>query len=192
MTAHLHDNAHPDLDRLLDYWFGDLDPANTDRVDAHLFGCDACGAVVECIAALGLGTREAFATGRIGSVVTPRFVEQLVTQGLRVRQYRVPCNGSVNCSTAPDDEVLVGRMQVALQGVQRLDVGADFDFGGDTVWLRDVPIDATSAEVVLLPALAAVRRLPTHVLRVQLLSVDAMSWGELGHYSFHHQSHGGT
>jgi hypothetical protein len=101
------------------------------------------------------GTREAFAAGGIDTVVGTRFAEQLVARGLRVRQNRVPCNGSVNCSAGPEDEVPVERLQVALQGVQRLDMAADFDFGGDTVWLRDVPFDADSGEVVLLPALAA-------------------------------------
>jgi hypothetical protein len=192
MTAQRLHEGHPGLPRLLDYWFGDLDPVETDRVDEHLFGCDACGALVEDIAALGRGTREAFAAGSLASVASPRFVEQLVAQGRRVRQYVVPCNGSVNCSVAPDDDVLVGRMQVALQGVQRLDMAADFDFGGETVWLRDVPFDAASGEVVLLPAPAAVRQMPAHVMRVRLLAVEAAGARELGHYSFHHQTHGGA
>ena len=193
MTADAHREGHPGLGRLLDYWFGDLDATDTEAVDEHLFGCDACGALVDDMAALGQGTREAFAAGRIGTVVGPRFVEQLTAQGLRLRQYRVPCNGSVNCSAAPEDEVLVGRMQVALRGVQRLDVAADFDFGGDTVWLRDVPFDPASGEVVLLPALAAVRRMPAHVMRVRLLAVEEAGAGmrELGHYSFHHRPHEG-
>lgn len=192
MSADTRHEVHPDLGRLLHYWFGDLEPAQTDAVDEHLFGCDACGAVVDGIAALGRGTREAFAAGRIAAVTSPRFVEQLVVQGLRVRQYRVPCNGSVNCSTAPADEVLVGRLQVALQGVQRLDLVADFDFGGDTVWQRDVPFDPTSGEVVLLPALAAVRRMPAHVMQVRLLAVEKEGTRELGHYSFHHRPYSRT
>jgi hypothetical protein len=138
------------------------------------------------------GTREAFAAGCIDTVVGPRFAEQLVARGLRVRQNRVPCNGSVNCSAGPEDEVLVERLQVALQGVQRLDMAADFDFGGDTAWLRDVPFDAASGEVVLLPAPTAVRQMPAHVMRVRLLAVETAGTRELGRYSFHHQSHGGT
>lgn len=188
MTADTHRRGHPDLGRLLDYWFGDLSLTDMEAVDAHLFGCDACGAVVDSIAALGQGTREAFAAGCVATVVGSRFVGQLVARGLRVREYRVPCNGSVNCSVAPDDEVLVARLQVALQDVQRLDMAADFDLGGDTVWLHDVPFDPASAEVVLLPALAAVRRLPNHVMRVRLLAVEATGTRELGHFSFHHRA----
>jgi hypothetical protein len=192
MTADTPRPGHPDLRRLLDYWFGDLSPMDMEGVDVHLFGCDACGALVDSIAALGQGTREAFAAGCVASVGGPRFVGQLVAQGLRVREYRVPCNGSVNCSAAPQDKVLVGRLQVTLQGVQRLDLAADFDSGGDTVWLRDVPFDAGSAEVVLLPALAAVRRMPAHVMRVRLVAVEDTGTRELGHYDFHHRPHGAT
>jgi hypothetical protein len=101
MTSQRLNEGHPGLERLLDYWFGDLDPANTDRVDAHLFGCE-------------------------------------------------------------------------------------------TVLLRDVPFDAASGEVVLLPALEAVRQMPAHVMRVRLLAVEAAGARELGHYSFHHQSHAGA
>jgi hypothetical protein len=192
MTAEPRAHGLPGLGRLLDYWFGDMDPAEIDRVDTHLFGCDACGAVVDRIAALGHATRAAFAAGCVAAVVSPRFVEQLMAQGLKVREHWVPCNGSVNCSAAPDDEVLVGRLQVALQDVQRLDLAADFDFHGETVWLHDVPFDAASAEVVLLPALATVRQLPAHVMRVRLLAVQATGTRELGHYSFHHRPHGGA
>jgi hypothetical protein len=191
MTAHAHRKGHPGLGRLLDYWFGDLGVADTEAVDAHLFGCDACGAMVDGIAALGHGTREAFAAGHVATVASPRFVEQLATRGLRVREYRVPCNGSVNCSAAPEDEVLVGRLQAALQGVQRLDMAADFDFAGQTVWLRDVPFDPARGEVVLLPALAIVRRMPAHLMRVRLLAVEEAGMRELGHYSFHHRPYEG-
>ncbi|WP_066335533.1 hypothetical protein [Azohydromonas lata] len=50
-------------------------------------------------------------------------LEQLRGGALRLREYRVPCNGSVNGSAAPQDDVLVGRLQVA----------ADFSFGRDTL-----------------------------------------------------------
>ena len=101
------------FDELLDYWFGDTDEAATEAIDAHLFGCDACGMQLDRIAALAQGVRAAFAAGSLGVVVSPRFVDRLAERGLRVREYRVPLNGSVNCRVAREDDVLVSRLQYA-------------------------------------------------------------------------------
>jgi hypothetical protein len=177
---------HPDLSDLLRYWFGDADEATTDAIDEHLFGCEACGAQLDRIAALARGVREAFRAGRLRVVVSPRFVARLADRGLRVREYRVPLNGSVNCSVAAEDEVVVGRLQVPLQGVKRLDFAADLTLGGDTEWLRDIPFDAGSGEVVLLSKLAELREMPAHEMRVRLLSVEDQGSREIGHFTFRH------
>jgi hypothetical protein len=181
---------HPGFDELLDYWFGDTDEAATEAIDAHLFGCDACGMQLDRIAALAQGVRAAFAAGSLGVVVSPRFVDRLAERGLRVREYRVPLNGSVNCRVAREDDVLVSRLQAPLQGVQRLDVAADVTPGGGTEWLRDIPFDAASGEVVLLARLAEVRNMPAHELRVRLLSVGDAGAREIGRFTFRHAPQG--
>lgn len=186
MTPPAPARHHPNFGDLLRYWFGDADEAATDAIDEHLFGCDACGAQLDRIAALARGVRDAFGAGSLGVVVSPRFVARLSEQGLRVREYRVPLNGSVNCSVAAEDEVVVGRLQVPLQGVRRLDVAADVTLGGDTEWLRDIPFDAASGEVVLLSRLAELREMPAHEMRVRLLSVEDQGLREIGHFTFRH------
>lgn len=177
---------HLNVGDLLHYWFGDTDPAATDAIDAHLFGCDACGAELDRLIALARGVRDALHDGRLSVVVTPRFVARLAEQGLRLREYRVPLNGSVNCSVAAGDEVVVGRLQVPLQGVERLDVAADITPGGGTEWLHDVPFDAASGEVVLLAKLTELRGMPAHERRVRLLAVEDRGAREIGHFTFRH------
>lgn len=177
---------HPGPDELLHYWFGDTDAAATEAIDAHLFACEACGAELDRILDLGRGVRGAFGAGRLSMVVTPRFVARLAEQGLRVREHRVPLNGSINCSVAAEDEVVVGRLQAPLQGVRRLDLAADFTPGGDTEWLHDIPFDAASGEVVFLPALAELRGMPAHERRVRLLAVDDQGTREIGRFTFRH------
>jgi hypothetical protein len=187
-TSGLQAGGHPGAELLLDYWFGDTDDGATAAVAEHLLRCDACGAEVDRLAALAYGVREAFAEGRVGAVVGLGFVDRLTAKGLRIRRYHVAHNGSVACSVAPEDEVLVGVMQAPLEGVQRLDLAADFSFGGDTVWLRDVPFDAEAGAVVLLPQLATVRTLPTHEMRVRLWAVQGEQAHEIGHYTFRHSA----
>ena len=177
---------HIRFERLLDYWFGDTGDADTAAIDAHLLECDACGAQVEGIAALAHDTRAAFAAGEVGAVVDAGFVARLVARDVRVREYRVGPGGSVHCTVAPDDEVLVSRLQAPLHGVRRLDVVAE-PTHGDAQRLDDVPFDPGSGEVVFASRIAQVRALPAHDVRMRLYAVDDAGSREIGEYTFHHQ-----
>jgi hypothetical protein len=122
-NATLHPQ-HPGVEALLDYWLLD-DPAGsaaTDAVDEHLMQCEACGQLLDQLVALGDGVRAAFRGGDVEAVTGDAFVRRLAEHGLRLREYRLPHNGSVNCTVAPEDELLVARLEAPLQGVQRLDV----------------------------------------------------------------------
>lgn len=113
---------HPSLQTLLDYWLGDGDSAVTDAVDEHLMRCEHCGAALDRLIALGDGVRAVVRAGMVSMVTTADFVGRLASRGVRVREYRLRPQGSVDCTVAPDDDLVVARLEVALQGVQRLDV----------------------------------------------------------------------
>jgi len=183
--------AHPSWDEMVDYWLGDTDPAATDAIDEHLLHCDACGALFDEVVALSRGVREAFARGLVQTAVSPAFVDRLKAAGVRVREYRVPRNGSVECSVAPQDEVLVARVQAPLDGVARVDALLTMSLQpGKTQRLRDVPFDAAAGEVLLASRIAEVRHLPAHDYAVRLLAVGPGGERELGRYAFHHQAPG--
>lgn len=179
-------SPHLGFDRLVEYWLGETDDASTQGIDAHLLGCDACGAQLDEIVALAHGVRHAFANGLVQVVVGAAFVARLTQRGVRVRQYPIPRNGSVNCIVAPQDEMLIGRLQAPLKGVSRLDVALRMSLAEGEEWLRDVPFDAASGEVLLAPKLVELRQLPAHDLHIRLLSVDDDGAREIGHYTLHH------
>jgi hypothetical protein len=117
--------------------------------------------------------------------VSAAFAARLAAGGVRVREYRIPRNGSVNCSVAPDDELLLSRLQAPLEGVSRVDAIARI---GDAEERReDVPFDAVSGEVLYVPKVADVRAAPPHDVQVRLLAVEGAVERELGHYTLHHQ-----
>jgi len=185
-------NLHPEWDALVDYWLGDSDAAATEAIDAHLMQCDACGATLDEVTALSRGVKEAFGRGAVPSMLSVPFVEGLKAAGRRVREYRVPHNGSVVCSVAPDDDLLVSHLDAPLQGVTRLDAVFELSLApGQPARLSDIPFDAAIGEVVFTPKLTEVRGLPSHDLFVRLLAVDAAGEREVGHYTFHHQAHAG-
>lgn len=181
--------SHPGWPALIDWWFGDADAATADAVDEHLMSCDACGARVDELAALGRGVREAFAAGQVGAVLSAPFIARLKDGGRRVREYRVPLGGSVACAVAPDDEVLVTQIDAPLAGVHRLDLAIEDTIApGTPRRLEDVPFDADAGTLLFASRLAEVRRLPSHDFVVRLIAVDGGAERELGRCSFHHRA----
>ena len=181
--------GHLSLDALLAWWLHDeASAATADAVDEHLMQCDACGRALDELVALGDGVRAAFRAGALASVTTAAFVQRLAGQGVRMREYRVPAGGSVECSVAPDDDLLVSRLEAPLGGVRRLDavVASSLDPGVEHR-LEDVPFDPRTGEVIWLPKVAAVKLEPANTLRVTRLSIEEGGAREVGRYAFHHR-----
>lgn len=179
---------HPlELDALLAYWLGELDEERTQRVDEHLLGCDRCGARLDEVIALGEGVRSAFDAGLVGSVVGADFAQRLAERGLRVREYRVERDGGVNCSVAPDDDVVLTRLRAPLTGIARLDLVHLGAAGQPDVRAADIPFDPERGEVVFVSPAARLREMPSCVHRVRLLAVDASGERPIGDYTFHHR-----
>ena len=97
---------------LIAYWLGELGPDDESRVEEHLLACSRCSAELQSFADLAGAIRSAVRRGRIGSVIAAALPRRLAEAGLRVREYRVARNGSVNCTIAPDDDVVVAHLAV--------------------------------------------------------------------------------
>lgn len=179
---------HPSFETLLDYWLHDSDDATTDVVDEHLMQCDTCGQVLDSLIELGEGLRAAFRAGAVSAVTSDAFVRRLAAQGLQVREYQVPHNGSVNCTVAPEDELLVSRLEAPLKGVKRLDALAQLSTEpGMQHELQDIPFDSQTGEVIYVQNLAHIKRLPAHTAQMTLLSIEPGGAREVGRYTFCHR-----
>jgi hypothetical protein len=179
---------HVPLDVLLDDWLGESDEPTREAVDAHLMACDTCGALLDEVIALGQGVRDVLQAGRLFTVTTSRFVDRLAARGMRVRQYRVPLGGSVNCTVAPGDEVLVSRLQAPLGGVKRLDLVGQSSLDPSSPYrAEDIPFDPATGEVLYMVPIARVRQLPAHTMNMTLVATDDRgAQREVGRYAFHH------
>lgn len=171
---------------LVDYWLGDLDAAREDDVERHLFGCGDCCATLERIVELAGGIRALVRQGAIAAVVSAAFVEALGATGLRLREYRVPRNGSVHCTVAPDDDLLISRLQAPLAGVERLDLVTVEGEGAAPRRVADIPFSAAAGEVVIVPRIDRVRALRESTETVQLVAVEQGCDRVLGEYLFVH------
>jgi hypothetical protein len=179
MTTTAH---HLPLEALLDYWLHDSDADATDAADEHLMQCDTCGAALDELIALGDGVRDAFRSGAVATMVSGTFTQRLAEQGLQLREYRLPHNGSVNCTVAPDDDVLVSHIEAPLQGVQRLDAVMQLSTESG---VEHRPHDSVrrTRQGALSAKLAQVGDARPMLLTL-LAGADTR---ELGHYMFNHQ-----
>ena len=175
--------SHPDFSALVDYWFGDRDD---EALEEHFLGCAQCSARLEELAALGAGVRAAFLRGALHVVLPHGFVERIRREGLRLREYRVPAGGSVNCTIVADDDFVVSRLQAPLAGVERLDLEMVGPGGEAGATLEDIPFDAAAGEVLVLPSAAALKARQAFTERWRLVAVGAGGARRIGEYTFHH------
>ncbi len=174
------------LATLVEYWLGELDEAREGRLDEHLLGCGHCSANLQSLVDIAGGIRTAVRAGAVPAVLTDAFLKRLAAQGLRLREYRVPHNGSVHCTVAPDDDLLISRLEAPLAGVERLDVER---LGGEAQTverLQDVPFDAAAGEVLIAPRIDRIRALPASTSRIRLLAVAPSGERLVGEYTFNH------
>ena len=178
------------LATLLAYWLNELDEAQEGMVDEHLLGCDHCSASLQTLVDTAGEIRAAVRSGEVRAVLTDAFVNKLAAHNVRLREYRVEHNGSVNCTVAPEDEVLVTRLRAPLAGIERLDV--DFlDANGQSIRrLRDVPFDPAAGEVVITQQIQVVRAMPATTVRYRLYDMASPSGERLvSEYALHHTPH---
>jgi anti-sigma factor RsiW len=176
------------LETLIAYWLGELPAAEEAPLEEHLFACADCSARLEELAALAAGIRATVREGRVAAVISAPFLAALKRQGLRIREYRVPAGGRVECTLRADDDAVVSRLEAQLAGVKRVDALKRLEVGGKVTEMRveDVPFDPAAGEVLSLPSAAELRRMPAHTLRMQLVAVDEAGERPLGEYTFAH------
>lgn len=171
---------------LIDYWLGDLAGAGEERVEAHFLGCAACSERLGDLVALAGGVRSLANLGVVRAVVTSGFLQRLVEEGLRVREYRLVPGGSVECTVAATDDLVAARLAADLRDARHVDlVKCDAD-GREENRLKDIPVSASAQEVVLLERIDRLRALPAGVQRVRLVAPEAAGERLLGEYTFVH------
>jgi len=176
------------FEALTAYWLGELPAAEQAKVEEHFLGCAHCARRLEELAAYAAGVRAAVRGGAMTLALTPRFLGHLKDQGLRIREYPAAPGETVHCTMRAEDDAVVSRLKVTLAGATRVDALHSVEVGGKFERWRaeDVPFDAEAGEVLFTPSAAALRKMPAHTWRVQLLAVDEGGERPLGEYAFAH------
>ena len=171
---------------LVQYWLGELDESRETHVETHLFGCAYCTARLQELAGIADGIRALVRSGTVRGVVSNDFLERLAAQGLRLREYQVAQGGSVNCTVAPDDDLIVSRLRAPLAGVTRLDLVVSDQEGVELERLQDIQFNAAAGEIIYIPSIGFIRTLPATTICMHLLAMDNESSTQIGEYTFLH------
>lgn len=180
------DCARPLSDRvLLEWWVGELSIHDRRGVDEHLLSCDSCSSRARVLDALAQGVSGLVRSGHIQAVVPAGVVEQMRQEGRRVREYRVPAGGGVQCTLAPDDEFLVARLQARVDPETRVDILLSIDDGPE-FRVSDVPCFSGADEVIVALPVDEIGARPAHVERIRLVAVAGEGERLIGEYTFNH------
>jgi hypothetical protein len=172
--------------QLAEYWLDDLAPDRQHEIEEHLLGCGACSSRLSAMVNLADGVKAIVRAGGVGLVMTTAFVRRLQQAGARVREYQLQPGGSVFCTVAPEDDLVVAHLAASLSGIGRLDVLVHDTEVGHTLRLEDIPFDTAAGEVVLAPNLRELRQRGVSTQRMQLVAVAESGETVLGDYTFNH------
>lgn len=185
-VIHPRCDAPIDFVTLIEYWFGELSRDDETQVEEHFLGCAHCTERLEELAELASGIRAAFRRGIVRAVISKSLLDKMKNEGLRLREYQVSPGGSVRCTISATDDVVVGRLQVPRSDAARVDLVRLNERGEIGFHLRDIPFDPTAGEVLFCPSAAALKKMPAHTDRIQLLAVDESGEHLIADYTFVH------
>jgi hypothetical protein len=171
---------------LVDYWLGTLSGAEEEAAELHLLGCDSCGGRLREFVALAEAIRRVARSGAVRVVVSGSLLEEAQREGLRVRSYSVAAGGGVDCTVTAEDDLLIARLAVDVAEAGQVDLCLCDGSGVEMGRMRDVPVRAGGAEVLLSEPMAAARALGPTVMVLRLVAVGASGERVMGEYTFRH------
>ena len=86
------------IGELSDYWTADVSPDDMERIEAHVFACTACTELLAEADELRRSIRDLARNGGFQAFVTDSLLNQLASDGVRVRSFAMDPGGSVRCA----------------------------------------------------------------------------------------------
>jgi hypothetical protein len=163
------DCAHPISSAdIFDYWAGELEPSDEERIEAHVFACAACAALLAEGEALASGLRGIVRSGMFHALVSESVLNRLARDGVRVRTYALDPGDVVPCAVWDDDEVVVTRLRGDFSDVDIVSVVATLATGQELS--RSEGVEVRPGQRELIDAISAewLRQLPATMVRLRV------------------------
>ena len=176
------------IGELSDYWTADVSPDDMERIEAHVFACTACTELLAEADELRRSIRDLARNGGFQAFVTDSLLNQLASDGVRVRSFAMDPGGSVQCAVWDDDDLLITRLRADFSGVSAIDAVLQLENGEEWSRASDVAVREGSRELIMALPAAVVRQAPEVPIRLTLRASSA-SRGDapLAEYTFDHR-----
>jgi hypothetical protein len=175
-----------DFVALVDYWAGDLTPADEDRIETHTFACTACARELAAAGGLAGGIAAAAREGRLHGVITDAILNRLAADGLRIRMFTLDGPGVVPCAVWAGDDLVVSRLRADFSGVDAVTIVTRQASGEEISRLADIPIQPGQREILNAFSAAHLRALPATRVHVRVMARAAGADRTLAEYTLEH------
>jgi hypothetical protein len=180
-------SSHLEPAVLTDYWLAALTAEAEAAVEEHLLACDTCGDRLREVIALAEGLRALARSGSLRVIVSDGLARHAAKSGLRVREYAPPSGGSVQCTVASDDDLLLARLTADLSTAPRVDLSWCDPHGVELQRMTDVPVFADAGGIICQQSIVWAKGAPSATMIARLLAVDDSGDERLlAEYTFHH------
>jgi hypothetical protein len=177
------------LEDLIAYRQDELDVRDAERIEEHIFECEACSEQLETLERLGDGVARLMRSGLVFGGTTVSAVEKAAAEGLRVGWYRLEPGESMECTIAPGDDCNVARFAAPLADVERVDMSFVYTEAGVQTFatrFEDLVVDRARQEVVLLHPAPMLRRLGRVTIQVEMVAHERGEQRTVARYTLFH------
>ena len=174
------------FDDSVDYWAGDLSPAEEDRLEAHIFGCTDCARALAAVGGLAGGIAAAAREGRLHGVVTDAILNRLAADGVRIRMFTLDGTGVVPCAVWTGDDLVVSRIRADFAGVDAVTIVTRQASGEEIGRLADIPVRPGQREILNAFSAAHLRALPATQVHVTVSAQGPGGGRPLAEYTLEH------
>jgi hypothetical protein len=171
---------------VVDYWAGDLAPAEEDRIEEHVFNCADCARELAAAEALARDIRSVTREGRLISVVTDSILNRLAADGVRIRTFTLEGEDVVPCAVWADDDLVVARIRADLAEVDSVTIVTRQASGEELGRLSDVHVRPGQREILNAFSAAHLRKLPQTRVHITVTAQAGSSEGTIAEYTLEH------
>jgi hypothetical protein len=171
---------------LIDYWIGDLDQHDAERVETHVFECAECASRLGDIAILGAAVAEAVRGARVQTVISDAVLNKLSRDGVRVRTYAPEPGTFIPCAIWPEDDLIVSRLRGDFDGYDELTLVLKGEDGPELSRNVDIPLISGTREILTATSASRLRQLPSMRLRLIVSGKRGDIEQVIGEYGLEH------
>lgn len=171
---------------VVDYWAGDLAPAEEDRLEEHVFTCAECARELAAAETLARDIRSVARGGRLISVVTDSILNRLAADGVRIRTFTLEGEDVVPCAVWTDDDLVVARIRADLAEVDSVTIVTRQASGEEIGRLSDVAVRPGQREILNAFSAAHLRNLPQTRVHITVTAQGGSREGTIAAYTLEH------